>query len=135
MRSSAKLDLLQINEKVNIRYVPAEMMTKHESLLNDILGVNQDVIDGKDGKDEVHLYISLDNDSTVDGILLLNLLDILVATPGSNVHLKKVYRVYEPSGAMTGKIEDHTAISLSTDLVAAAHAFLNYSKTDMLVDF
>ena len=135
MRSSAKLDLLQINEKVNIRYVPAEMMTKHESLLNDILGVNQDVIDGKDGKDEVHLYISLDNDSTVDGILLLNLLDILVATPGSNMHLKKVYRVYEPSGAMTGKIEDHTGISLSTDLVAAAHAFLNYSKTDMLVDF
>ena len=132
MRASAKLDPLSVNEKINFRYVPADMMTNHELWSSDILGLDQDVLDGKE---EVHLYISLDNDSSVDGLLLLNLLDILVATPGSNVHLKKIYRVYEPAGLMTGRIEDNTAVSLSTDLVAAAHAFLNYSKTDMLVDF
>jgi len=132
LKASAKLDLLQVNEKIDIRYVPADMMTKQEHWLDDILGVSQEVIDGKE---EIHLYISLDNDSTVDGMLLMSLLDILIATPGSNVHAKKIYRVYEPAAKLTGMIEDNTYVSLSSELVAAAHAFLNYSKTDMLVDF
>ena len=49
--------------------------------------------------------------------------------------LKKIFSVSEPGGNMTGMIKDSTAVSRSTDLVAAAHAFLNYSKTDMLVKF
>ena len=131
-RASVKLEPLPINEEIDFQYVPAEMMTKQEHWVNEILGINPD---NPDGPDEVRLYISLDNDSTVDGALLLNLLDILVVTPGSKVSAKKVYRVHEPAGTLTGKIEDASGISLSTTLVAAAHAFLNYSKTDMLVDF
>ena len=132
LKASAKMELLPVNENINIRYVPADMMMKPEHWTSDVLGISQEILSGNE---EVHLYISLDNDSSVDGTLLLNLLDILIATPGSKVHLKKIYRVYEPVGTMTGNIEDNTFISLSTDLVAAAHAFLNYSKTDNLVDF
>jgi hypothetical protein len=63
------------------------------------------------------------------------MLNILISTPGSNVHLKKIYKISEASGSMTELIEDGTAVTRTTDLVAAAHAFLNYGKTDMLVDF
>ena len=132
LKPTAKLEILPVNENICVRYVPADMMEKREYWFNGILDVNQDVLDGKD---EINLFVSLGNDSAVDSHILLNMLNILVSTPGSNVHLKKIYTPDETVGNLTGRIEDSTALSLSTDLVAAAHAFLNYSKTDMLVNF
>ena len=132
LKPSAKLEILQANEDICARYVPANLLEKREYWFGNILDINQDVLEGRD---EINLFVSLGNDSVVDAHLVLNMLDILVSTPGSNVHLKKIYKVSEPSGRLTGMIEDNTAVSRTTDLVAAAHAFLNYSKTDMLVDF
>ena len=132
LKASAKLEVLPVNENVCARYIPAGMLEKREYWFDNILDVDQDVLDGKT---EINLYVSLGNDSVVDGHVVLNLLDILISTPGSNVHLKKIFRVSESSGNLAGEIGDNTAVSRTTDLVAAAHAFLNYSKTDMLVEF
>ena len=132
LKLSAKLEILPVNENVCVRYIPDNKMGKREYWVRDIFDIDQDVLDGKN---EINIFVSLDNDSAVDSQLLLNLLDIIVSTPGSNVHLKKIYKVFEASGKLTGSIIDSTAVSRSTDLVVAAHAFLNYSKTDMLVEF
>ena len=132
LKPTAKLEILPINENVCARYVPAVLLEKREYWVNRVLDINQDVIDGKD---EINLYVSLGSNSTVDDHLVMNILNILVSTPGSNVHLRKNIKVYESSGNLAGSIEDNTAIFRTTDLVAAAHAFLNYSKTDLLVDF
>ena len=132
LKLSAKLEILPVNENVCVRYIPDNKMGKREYWVRDIFDIDQDVLDGKN---EINIFVSLDNDSAVDSQLLLNLLDIIVSTPGSNVHLKKIYKVFETSGKLTGSIIDSTAVSRSTDLVVAAHAFLNYSKTDMLVEF
>ena len=132
LKPSAKLEILPVNENIRARYFPADMLEKREYWFNSVLDVNQDALDGKE---EINLFVSLGNDSAVEAHLVLNMLDILISTPGSNVHLKKIYSVFEPSETLTGAIEDTTAVTRSTDLVAAAHAFLNYSKTDMLVNF
>lgn len=132
LKPTAKLEILPVNENICARYIPASMLEKREYWFNDILGINQNVIDGKD---DINLFVSLGNNPAVDAHLVLNMLDILISTPDSNVHLKKIYRVSERSGNLTGMIEDSTAVTRTTDLVAAAHAFLNYSKTDMLVNF
>lgn len=132
LKPTAKLEILPVNENICARYVPAELLEKREYWVHSILDINQDVLDGKD---EINLFVSLASNSAVDEHLVLNILNILISTPGSNVHLEKIYRVCESSGDLAGSIEDSTALSRSTDLVAAAHAFLNYSKTDMLVDF
>ncbi|MBR3016457.1 MAG: hypothetical protein IKH57_05180 [Clostridia bacterium] len=132
LKPTSKLEILPVNENISARYIPADMLEKRDYWFNDILDVNQDVLDGKD---EINLYVSLGNDSSVDSHVVLNILDIMISTPGSNVHLKKIYRVFEPSRTLTGEIEDNTVVSRSSELVAAAHAFLNYSKTDMLVNF
>lgn len=132
LKPSAKLEILPANEKICVRFVPASMMGKREAWDDSILGINQNVVDGRE---EINLFVSLDNASPVDGHLLLDLLDIVVSTPGSHVHLKKIYRADETADGLAGKIVDDTAVSRSANLVAAAHAFLNYSKTDMLVDF
>ena len=132
LKPSYKLEILPVNENICVRYVPAGMLEKREYWFNDVLNVDQNVLDGKD---EINIFVSLDNDSSMDSHMILNILDILISAPGSSVHLKKIYRVLESSGSLAGKIEDNTHSSHSTDLVAAAHAFLNYGKTDMLVNF
>ena len=132
LKPSAKLEILPVNENICARYIPAGMLEKREYWYESILDVDQSV---PDEKEEINLFVSLGNDSAVDGHIVLNMLDILISTPGSNVRLKKIYRVCEPAGNLTGAIEDNTISSRTTDLVAAAHAFLNYSKTDMLVNF
>jgi len=132
LKPTSKLEVLPVNENVCARYIPAGMLEKQEYWVNNVLDVGQDVADGKDG---INLFVSLGNNSVADAHVVLNMLDILVSTPGSNIHLKKIYKVYESSGNLAGMIEDSTVYSRTTDLVAAAHAFLNYSKTDMLVDF
>ena len=132
LKPSAKLEILPANENICARYIPAGMIEKREYWFDSILDINQN---DPDGDEEINLFISLGNNSAVNNHLVLNILDILISTPGSHVHLKKIYSVFDLPGNLTGKIEDTTAVSRSTDLVAAAHAFLNYSKTDMLVDF
>jgi len=132
LKPSAKLQILPGNENVSIRSIPARMLNRREGWYSGIWDINQDVLDGKY---EINLYVSLGNNSNVDPTLLLNMLDILISTPDSHVHLKKLYKVFESSGNLTGVIEDTTAVSGSSYLVAAARAFLNYSKTDMLADF
>ena len=132
LKPTAKLEILPVNENVRARYIRSDMLDKREYWFDSVLDVGQDVLDGKD---EINLFVSLGNDAPVDAHAVLNTLDILISTPGSNVHLKKIYKVSESTGNLTGAIVDSTAVSLTTNLVAAAHAFLNYSKTDMLVNF
>lgn len=132
LKPSAKLEILPVNEGVCARYIPAGMLENRDYWMGSILEVDQDATEKND---EINLYVSLGSDSAVGSHLVLNILDILTSTPGSHVHLKKIYQVYEPAGNLTGTIADGTVVTRSTDLVAAAHAFLNYAKTDMLVDF
>lgn len=132
LKPSAKLEILPVNEDVCARYIPAGMLENREYWFSSILEVDQDETEDND---EINLFVSLGSDSAVGSHLVLNILDILISTPGSHVHLKKIYQVYESSGNLTGTIADSTVVTRSTDLVAAAHAFLNYAKTDMLVDF
>ena len=131
LKPTSKLEILPVNEGVCARYVQVSKLEKLEYWVDSVLNIDQDVIDGKD---EVNLYVSLGNDAAVDAHLVMNMLDIVISTPGSHVKMKKVYGINEPAGTLTGLIEDRTALSRSTELVAAAHAFLNYAKTDMLVD-
>ena len=132
LKPTAKLEILPVNENIQARYIPSDMLENREYWFSSVLNVDQGTLNGSD---EINLYIALSNDAAVGAHLVLNMLDILIATPGSNVHLKKIYSVSESSGNLAGVIGDSTAMTRSTDLVAAAHAFLNYSKTDMLVNF
>ena len=131
LKPSAKLEILPVNEGICARYLPSGTLDDREYWMSSVLDVDQDANED----DEIDLYVSLGAESAVESHLVLNILDILIATPGSHVHLKKIYQVYEAAGDLTGTIVDSTIVTRSTDLVAAAHAFLNYAKTDMLVDF
>ena len=132
LKPSAKLEILPVNENSRIRFFPADMLDKREYWLNSVLSNDPNA---PEADNEIRLYVSLSNTSSIDAHLVLNLLDILTSTPGNRIHLKKNYKVADPARHLVGEIQDNSAVSLSTDLVIAAHAFLNYGKTDMLVSF
>ena len=132
LKSSAKLEIFPGNEKVRARYVPVAMLESRDYWINNVLNINQDVLDGND---EINIYIALGTSPAIDEHLISNILSLLIYVPGSKVRLRKTYKVSEPSWILSGKIEDSTAITRSTDLASAARAFLNYSKTDLLMDF
>ena len=132
LKPSAKLEILPVNENVCACFIPDAMLEKREYWYSSVLDTGRD---GPAGEEEINLYVSLGNDASVDGHLILNMLNILISAPGSNIRLKKIYRINETSGGLAGMISDNTSVTRSTDLTAAAHAFLNYGKTDMLVEF
>ena len=132
LKPSLALEPLQANENVRIRYIPAAMLEKPECWTGDAPNADPEA---SAAGDDYNVYVSLSNDSAVAAHLVLNMLNIQVSTPGSNIHLSKIFSVTEAYGNLTGLVADTTVVSMSTDLVVAAHAFLNYSKTDMLVDF
>ena len=99
--------------------------------MREVLAVKKPV---SEGEDEINLYVALGDSPAVSEHVVLSILSIMFKAPGNNIHLKS-WKVYESAVSMTGVIEDHTAVSRSSYLASAAHAFLNYGKTDMLIDF
>ena len=132
LKPSARLEILPANENVRARFVHADMLENRDYWVNNVLDINQSV---SDDEDKINLYIAFGNSPAVAEHLVLNMLTIMISVPGSNIHLKKSWKVYESAGALTGKIDDSSAISCCSYLSPAALAFLNYGKTDMLINF
>ena len=95
LKPSAKLEILPVNENVCARFIPDAMLEKREYWYSSVLDIGRD---GPAGEEEINLYVSLGNDASVDGHLILNMLNILISTPGSNIRLKKMYRINETAG-------------------------------------
>ena len=132
LKPSAAMEPLQVNENVRVRYIPASMMEKTKLWISGASDTDQE---DSGADDDINVYVSLSNDAAVASHIILNMLNIQVSTPGSHIRLNKIFSVSEAYESLTGAVFDSTAVSMTTDLVVAAHAFLNYSKTDMLVDF
>ena len=95
LKPTSKLEILPVNENVCARYVHADMLEKREYWIDSVLNIDQEVLDGKD---EINLFVSLGNDAAVDAHLVMNMLDIVISTPGSHVQMKKVYGITSPPG-------------------------------------
>ena len=131
LKPSARFEMLTQNENCRIRFVPSDTFEDRDYWLREVLAIESPV---SDGEDEIELYVALGDSPAVSEHLVLNILSIMVKAPVNHIHLK-AWKVFEPAGSMTGVIEENTAVSCSTQLVSAAHAFLNYGKTDMLIEF
>ena len=131
VKPSARFEILPQNENCRIRFVPTETFEDRDYWMREVLAVKKPV---SEGEDEINLYVALGDSPAVPEHVVLSILSIMFKAPGNNIHLKS-WKVYESAVSMTGVIEDHTAVSRSLYLASAAHAFLNYGKTDMLIDF
>ena len=130
LKPSAKLELLQVNEKVRIRLIPETRISEHGQWGSSMVTMRESIV--KDNED-INLYIALNSEDAADTFYVINLLDILVSIPKSNVHLKKILTVCSQQRSMTGIIRDDTDGFSVVELFHAIHSFLNYGKADMIV--
>ena len=131
LRDSLKLGILPINTDVFVRFIPVTVM-KSGQLVDNTMAL-RDVI--TEGDEHINLYVSLNSDDAADSFVIMNMLDILNAMPGSRVTVKKVFTVASAHMEPTGEIHDDTAGFGITELASASRTFLRYGKADMIVDF
>ena len=131
LKPSAKLELLQVNEKVRIRFIPETRISEHGQWGSSMVTMKNSII--KDDED-INLYISLNSEDAADTFYVINLLDILVSLPKSSVHLKKILTVRSQQRSMAGIIRDDTDGFSVAELFHAIRSFLTYGKADMIVN-
>lgn len=135
MKDSSKLELLQENEDVAVRFIPTSLtedgglpIDNMWQLVNSIIGEHKD-------EERVDLYVALNNDDLTDNFVLLNVLDIIRVMPYTNVQVHEIMTTTSVSGELVGEIRDDTRVYGIMELVSATRTFLQYGRADMIVDF
>ena len=120
LKSSAKLELLPVNEDVRLHFIPEDNYTDAFSDFED------------ENNKDFNLYVSINSDDASDSYILLNMLDILVSHPKKYFHLKKIYEIEDLPRRMSSIVRDDTSAFGIADLFHAIRAFLNYGKADII---
>ena len=128
---SAKMKRLPANEGVSIRFIPESKIEDGGQWIDSMMAMKNSIIEDQE---DIDLYISLNSDDAADTFIVLNLVNILVTMPGSNVKLKKILSIRNIPGHMTGIIRDDTNGFDITELFHAIRSFLNYGKADMIAN-
>ena len=131
MKPSAKLELLPLNEGVSIRLIPADLAEDEGEMVDSMMAMKNSIVEEQT---DINLYVSLNSDDAADTFNVMNMLDILVSAPDSDVHLKKIFTVRIARGQLTGVISDDTSGFGVTELIHATRSFLTYGKADLIVD-
>ena len=128
LKPSAKLELLPVNEGARVRLIPAEV---DGAWVDSMMGMQKSITEEEA---DIDLYVSLNSDDAADAFVVMNVLDILVSMPGSGIRLKKIFTVRNVNRQMTRSISDDTEGFGVTELVHATRSFLDYGRTDQIVE-
>ena len=132
MKDSAKMELLESNNEVNIRFIPLGDDSSEDSFIQNFTNVMTELLGEKDSK--VEIFICIQSDDASDTYVLMTLMNLVKAMPDSNVSIARVITTTRNPEEAVACISDDTDKFGITDLVAGTRAFLQYGKTDMLLD-
>lgn len=133
MKSSAKLELLEANEGVKIRFIPVAKDDEEGTFIENFTKIMNEII--AEGKNKIELYICVQSDDASDTFVLINLMNLIKAMPDANISVAKVITTTKNPEDAVAVISDDTFKFGISDLVSGTRAFLQYGKTDMLLDF
>lgn len=132
LKSKMKLELLPINEKVTMSLIADKVLAGNDGQwLDNVMSVEESI--AKD-YDEINLYIFLGSADAADTFIFMNMLDIMVTMPDSRIRLKKLFTLHSLPKQLCRTIRDDTEEFGVTDLFHGIRAFVNYGKSDMIVD-
>ena len=136
-KDTSKMQLLDCNEDVQIRFVSSGDSDDDEQSFTDLLIRNiENIHTVTDYKaEEVDVYLCLQNDNTRDTFVLTSLMETIKSMPASHIKVQKMVLSDSPSDEMTVMISDDTGKLGVYDILSATRAFLRYGKTDMFLDF
>lgn len=136
-KETSKMQLLESNEDVRIRFVTSGDDKNYEKAFTDLLIGNVEQISSitENSDDEVDIFLCLQNDNARDAFVLTSLMQTVRMLPGLNVNVVKMVMSDSPSSRMAARITDDTGKLAVYDLMSANKAFLRYGQADMFMDF
>ena len=130
MKLTFKLELLPVNEKTRIRFIPADSMAEGGQWVDSMMMMEKSIVEDRE---DINLYVYLNSDDAGDNFIVINMLDILTSMPQSGVRLKKIFTLRRLQRQMAGMICDDTDSFGVAEMFHAIHSFLNYGKADLIV--
>ena len=134
LRDTSKMELLRGNEDVKITFIPTYeggTMTFADRLNENLASLAEETSE----EDEFDFYVCIQSDSVKDTFLLLNFLDIAKSMPGNRIKIKKVITGTHTAEEFYNEISDDTELYGTSALLAATRSFLQYGKTDLLMQY
>ena len=130
MKLTFKLELLPVNEKTRIRFIPADSMAEGGQWVDSMMMMEKSIVEDRE---DINLYVYLNSDDAGDNFIVINMLDILTSMPQSGVRLKKIFTLRRLQRQMAGMICDDTDSFGVAEMFHAIYSFLNYGKADLIV--
>lgn len=133
LKATNKLEPLESNSSVRIRYLPAEGSSVLASL-NQMMALLRSM-EADDGvPDDTELYLCLQGEHLSTMFSLMNTMNLTKIMPNAQIRIARVIaerHLHQPFYEMQDKTEDFNI----SELLSATGAFLQYGKTDLLVDY
>ncbi len=134
MKDTSKLEPLEENEDLRIRFLPdggEVALSFHTSLLTVLREMEVD--DGS--PDSTELYICIQDDHGADMFSLLNAMNLIKVMPKAQIRVCRIIAEKLSEGTPVRELCDKYEDYGISELLAGTGAFLSYGKTDILVEY
>ena len=135
MRDSSKMEELDSNDDVRIRFIPLDSEGKNlivDSLVSNLKAIAE-MEDGQ--QSEIELYLAIQSDDARDNTILMNFIEAVRTMPGSNINIVQISTTSRRPYAIANRLSDDTDKFGVNELLAGARSFIKYGKTDILIDY
>ena len=131
------MHMLDDNEDVKILFISSGKSNDNGAAFADLLIKNLMQITriSEYNNEEAEIYLSFQNDNMKDAFVLTSLMETIRSMPGNRINVVDVIMTESSSAGFAAPIYDDTEKLSVSDLLTGARAFLQYGKTDMLLDF
>ena len=134
LKDTSKLELLEGNENVKIRFVPTEG-SNSIGFANKLSESFYEAINASEEPLEINLYICIQSEDANDTVALMNFMEIVKSMPGSRIVIKKIATGTRAVDGSANRISDDTKFYGISDLLTGCRSFLRYGKTDLLMEY
>ena len=137
LKETSKMQLLESNEDVLIKFVSTDDDIDDENTFTDLLINNIENISSLSdyADEEGEIFLCMQNDNARDGFVMMTLMETIGAISNYHTHVVGMVMADAPSSAMAETITNDAGKLGVYDLLSATKAFLRYGKTDLLMDF
>ena len=133
MKDSSKMEILERNSNVKIRFVPVGS-DAIGAFVENFTKIMKDFGDS-DNPADVEIYMCIQSEDASDTFVMMNIMNLIKAMPESNISIAKIITTTRNPDGIVSEISDDTEKFAVSDLLAGIRAFLKYGKTDMLLDY
>ena len=133
LKETYKMELLDANANVRIRFVPVGRSESFAFLKPIMSSIAQD--DNPNAQDGVDLYMFLQNSEASVTTSIVNFINLLRVIPDSQIRICKTFTVSSQPNQLAGKISDDTESQSVSTLLSGMDAFLKNGKATGVVEY